>query len=90
VASILYRTKQNGAICTDSSSDVKAVVRYRRAHAATYVIYPAKVAVWPTVRGWSPGLNDRANGLKQFDVGANLDQSSDVQAVVDTLGAGER
>jgi len=87
VASIEYRTVPDGATYQDAVADVKSAVRYLRAHAAQYGINPAKVAVWgQSAGGYLAAMTGTTNGEKQFDVGANLDQSSDVQGVVDEFG----
>ncbi len=87
VASIQYRTIPNGANYSDAVADVKSAIRYVRAHAAQYGIDGSHVAVWgQSAGGYLAAMTGVTNGLKQFDVGANLDQSSDVQAVVDEFG----
>jgi acetyl esterase/lipase len=84
VVSITYRTVPAGATWRDSLADVKSAIRYLRANAKTYGINLGKVAL----RGQSAGgyLAGTTNGDKQFDAGDNLDESSDVQAVVDEFG----
>jgi acetyl esterase/lipase len=87
VASIQYRTIPNGAIYSDAVADVKSAIRYLRAHADQYGINGSFVAVWgQSAGGYLAAMTGVTNGLKRFDVGANLDQSSDVQAVVDEFG----
>jgi acetyl esterase/lipase len=87
VASIQYRTTTNGATYQDAVADTKSAIRYLRAHADQYDIDPAKAAVWgESAGGYLAAMTGTTNGLKQFDVGDNLDQSSDVQAVVDKFG----
>jgi acetyl esterase/lipase len=87
VASIQYRTVPDGATYVDGVADAKSAIRYLRANAAHYGIDPALVAVWgESAGGYLASMVGTTNGLKQFDVGANLDQSSDVQAVVDKFG----
>ncbi|MEV6639364.1 alpha/beta hydrolase [Amycolatopsis sp. NPDC051371] len=90
VASIQYRVQPDGATYVDSVSDVKAAVRFLRAHAATYEINPASVGVWgDSAGGYLVSVVGVTNGDKHYDVGADLDQSSDVQAVVDKFGAAD-
>lgn len=90
VASIQYRTTLNGAVYTDGVADVKSAVRYLREHADQYGIDPAKVSLWgESAGGYLVAMAGTTNGLKQFDVGDNLDQSSDVQAVIDKFGAAD-
>jgi len=87
VASIQYRTIADGAVYSDAVADVKSAVRYLRAHAGQYGIDGSHVAVWgQSAGGYLAAMTGVTNGLKQFDVGADLDQSSDVQAVVDQFG----
>jgi acetyl esterase/lipase len=87
VASIEYRTIANGATYTDGVADVKSAIRYLRAHAHDYGIDGSKVAVWgQSAGGYLVSMVGTTNGVKKFDVGDNLDQSSDVQAVIDEFG----
>ncbi|HEV7975313.1 alpha/beta hydrolase [Amycolatopsis sp.] len=90
VASVQYRVQPDGATYTDSIADVKSAIRYLRAHASTYQIDPGKVGVWgDSAGGYLVAMVGVTNGDKQYDAGDNLDQSSDVQAVVDKFGASE-
>jgi acetyl esterase/lipase len=90
VASIQYRTTLNGAVYSDGIADVKSAVRYLRANAAKYRIDPKNVAVWGESAGaYLSAMTGVTNGLKQFEAGDNLDQSSEVQAVVDQFGASD-
>jgi acetyl esterase/lipase len=90
VASIQYRVQPDGATYTDSIADVKSAIRYLRAHASTYQIDPGKVGVWgDSAGGYLVAMVGVTNGDKQYDLGDNLDQSSDVQAVVDKFGASD-
>lgn len=87
VASIQYRTVRNGANYRDGIGDVKSAIRYLRANADKYGIDPGKVAVWgESAGGYLVAMAGVTNGIKDFDIGNNLDQSSDVQAVVDKFG----
>jgi acetyl esterase/lipase len=87
VASIEYRTTTQGATYKDGLADVKSAVRFLRAHADEYGIDPTKVAVWgQSAGGYLAAMAGASNGAKQFDLGDNLDQSSDVQGVVDEFG----
>jgi acetyl esterase/lipase len=87
VASIQYRTTVNGATYSDAVQDVKSAIRYLRAHAAQYGIDVSKVAVWgQSAGGYLAAMTGTTNGDSRFDVGANLGQRSDVQAVVDEFG----
>jgi acetyl esterase/lipase len=87
VASVQYRTITNGATYNDGVADAKSAIRYLRAHADQYGIDPGKVAVWgESGGGYIAAMVGTTNGVKQFDVGDNLDQSSNVQAVIDQFG----
>ncbi|WP_210583351.1 alpha/beta hydrolase [Streptomyces sp. GESEQ-35] len=90
VASIEYRTIANGATYKDGVADVKSAIRYLRAHADQYGIDGTKVAVWgQSAGGYLAAMAGTTNGDKQFDIGDNLGQSSEVQAVVYEFGAGD-
>jgi len=87
VASIEYRTVLNGATYADGVADVKAAVRYLRAHAEQYRIDADRVGLWgESAGGYVVSMVGVTNGLAEFEVGAHLDQSSAVQAVVDKFG----
>lgn len=87
VASMQYRTMLNGATFRDSVADVKSAVRYLRANARKYDIDAGRVAVWgESAGGYLVSMVGVTNGEKSFDVGNDLDQKSDVQAVVDKFG----
>jgi acetyl esterase/lipase len=87
VASIEYRTVPDGATYKQTVSDVKSAVRYLRAHASQYDIDSSKVAVWgQSAGGYLASMAGVTNGDKQFVSGGNLNESSDVQAVVDEFG----
>jgi acetyl esterase/lipase len=90
VASIQYRTIGNGANFRDGIADVKSAIRYLRANAGKYGIDPQKIAVWgESAGGYLVAMVGVTNGVKSFDLGNNLDQSSDVQAVIDKFGASD-
>jgi acetyl esterase/lipase len=87
VASIEYRTVSSGATYKEALQDVKSAIRYLRAHADEYGIDSANVAVWgQSAGGYLAAMAGTTNGVKEFEAGDNLDQSSDVQAVVDEFG----
>jgi len=87
VASIQYRTILDGATYSDGVADVKSAIRYLRTHAHQYHINASKVAVWgQSAGGYLAAMTGVTNGLRQFNTGGNLGQSSDVQAVVDQFG----
>lgn len=86
VASINYRLSQH-AIFPAQIEDCKAAIRWLRAHAGEYGFDPARIGVWgPSAGGHLSALVGTAGDVKEFDVGANLANSSAVQAVVDFFG----
>jgi len=86
VASVQYHVISNG-IYSDAVKDVKAAVRFLRANAMEYGINPDEIAVWgESAGGYLVAMVGTTNGVKEFEEGENLDQSSDVQAVVDAYG----
>ncbi|MGA6227057.1 prolyl oligopeptidase family serine peptidase [Streptomyces umbrinus] len=87
VASIQYRTTANGATYKDALADVKSAIRYLRANADTYGIDTDHVIVWgQSAGGYLAAMTGVTNGDKTYDVGGHLDQSSQVQGVVDEFG----
>jgi len=87
VASVQYRTTQDGATYKDAVADVKSAIRYLRANADKYSIDADQVAVWgQSAGGYLAAMTGATNGEKSFDVGDNLSQSSEVQGVVDEFG----
>jgi acetyl esterase/lipase len=90
VASVQYRTITDGANYRDGVADVKSAIRYLRANADRYGIDPSRVAVWgESAGGYIAAMVGVTNGVKTFDIGDNLDQRSDVQAVIDKFGASD-
>jgi acetyl esterase/lipase len=88
VASVQYRTTRDGANYRDGVEDVKAAIRYLRANADKYGIDPKTVAVWgESAGGYLAAMVGVTNHNSTFEAGANLDQSSDVQGVIDDFGA---
>ena len=86
VASIEYRTIVQ-ANYVDIVGDVKAAVRYLRAHADEFNIDKNKIAIMGvSAGGWISSMVGVTAGVEKFDFGENLDQSSEVQAVVDFFG----
>lgn len=87
VASIQYRTTTSGATYKDALADVKSAIRYLRANADTYGIDTDHVFVWgQSAGGYLAAMTGVTNGDKTYDVGDHLDQSSQVQGVVDEFG----
>jgi acetyl esterase/lipase len=90
VASLQYRTDSDGATYKDGITDVKSAVRFLRAHAKEFGIDIEHVAVWgESAGGYLAAMAGLTNGSKAFESGENLDQRSDVQAVVDKFGASD-
>jgi len=87
VANLQYRTTKDGATYKDAVADVKSAIRYLRANADKYDIDTEHVAVWgQSAGGYLAAMTGATNGEKSFDVGDNLDQSSEIQGVVDEFG----
>ena len=86
VASINYRLSQH-AVFPAQIEDCKAAVRWLRAHAKENNLDPDRFAAWgASAGGHLVALLGTAGDVKKFDVGANLEVSSRVQAVVDFFG----
>nr|WP_321450830.1 alpha/beta hydrolase [uncultured Carboxylicivirga sp.] len=86
VASVQYHVISTG-IYSDAVKDIKAAIRYLRANAKEYGIDPEKMAVWgESAGGYLSAMVGTTNGVEKFEEGENLDQSSDVKAVIDTYG----
>ena len=86
VASVQYHVISTG-IYSDAVKDIKAAIRYLRVNAKEYGIDPENIAVWgESAGGYLAAMVGTTNGVKKFEVGENLDQSSDVKAVIDTYG----
>jgi acetyl esterase/lipase len=86
IASINYRFSQH-AIFPAQLEDCKAAIRWLRAHAKDYNLNPARFAAYGgSAGGHLVALLGTTGDIKTFDVGANLDISSKVQAVCDYYG----
>lgn len=86
VASINYRLSQH-AVFPAQIEDCKAAVRWLRAHAAEYRLDPARFASFgSSAGGHLAAMLGTAGDHREFDVGAHLEQSSRMQAVVDYFG----
>lgn len=82
VATVDYRP-QTGL--PDNIYDVKAYIRYFRAHAEEYNIDPEIIGIWGTSRGGNLATIIATTGDSpehEGDVGVNLDQSSTIQYAV--------
>ena len=86
VAAINYRLSQH-AVFPAQIEDCKAAVRWLRANAARYGYDPDRIASYGgSAGGHLAAMLGTTGDVKAFDVGAHLDQSSRVQAVVDFFG----
>lgn len=86
VASVEYRTS-NEAPFPAALQDVKAAVRYLRAHAERFGVDPNRViAAGESAGGCLAGLLGVYGQNRSYDVGEFLEYSSEVQGVVDYYG----
>lgn len=86
VASLDYRLSGD-AIFPAQIEDCKAAVRWLRAHARDYNLDPQRFGVWgSSAGGHLVALLGTSTEARDFDVGANLAHSSQVQAVCDFYG----
>jgi len=86
VASVEYRFSQH-AIFPAQIEDCKAAIRWLRAHAAEYGYRKDLVAAWgASAGGHLVALLGVTGQVRDFDVGANLDESSAVQCVINWFG----
>ena len=90
VASVQYRTTRDGANYREGVEDIKAAIRYLRANAAQYGIDASAVVVWgESAGGYLAAMVGVTNHDSTFDAGADLNESSDVQGVIDDFGASD-
>ena len=86
VASVGYRLSQHAPFPAQLE-DVKAAVRWLRAHADEYGLNADQIAAWgASAGGHLAALLGTTGELDTFDVGPHLSHSSRVQAVVDYYG----
>lgn len=86
VASLNYRLSGH-AVFPAQIEDCKAAIRWLRTHAKEYHLDPRRFGVWgSSAGGHLVALLGTSGEVKAFEVGANLDQSSRVQAVCDYYG----
>jgi acetyl esterase/lipase len=86
VASINYRLSGH-AVFPAQIEDCKAAIRWLRAHSKEFGLDAKRFGVWgSSAGGHLVALLGTSGEVKEFDVGANLDQSSRVQAVCDYYG----
>ena len=88
VVSVNYRLSGE-ALFPKNINDVKAAIRWVKAHAATYKMNPDKIALWGGSAGGNlsalAGTSGDVKELEDLSLG-NANQSSRVQAVVDWFG----
>jgi acetyl esterase/lipase len=90
VASVQYRTTRDGANYRNGVEDIKSAIRYLRANAGKYGIDADVVAVWgESAGGYLATMVGVTNHDGTFEAGTNLNQSSDVQGVIDDFGASD-
>lgn len=86
VACINYRLT-NESIWPAQIIDVKSAIRYLRANAPAYRLYPDKIGIWgDSAGGQLAAVAGTAANVPAFDKGDNMDVPSTVQAVVDDFG----
>jgi len=86
VASVRYRTSSEATWDTQLK-DVKSAIRYLRAHAGIWKLYPDKFGIWgASFGGQLAALCGCTNGVAKFDVGSYLHTSSNVTVVMDDYG----
>lgn len=86
VASVTYRFSKDGNFPAQIE-DCKAAIRWLRAHAKELNIDPAHIGVWgSSAGGHLVALLGVAGDEKRWEKGENLDQSSQIQAVVNWFG----
>jgi acetyl esterase/lipase len=86
VASIDYRLSGD-AIFPAQLHDVKAAIRWIRAHADRYALDPTRIVVWgESAGGHLAALLGTTGDVASLDVGDHLDQSSRVNAAIDFYG----
>ncbi len=86
LASVEYRFSQH-AIFPAQIEDCKAAIRWLRAHATEYGYRGDMIAAWgQSAGGHLVALLAVTGQVKDFDAGANLDQSSAIQCGIDQFG----
>ncbi len=67
--------------------DVKAAIRYIRAHAEQFNLDTDKIAIWgDSSGGYAAAFAALTNGVEDFEEGDNLDYSSDIALCIDFYG----
>lgn len=87
VATVQHRNALDGHSFPAFLQDVKAAIRYLRAHAAEYAIDPSRVAVWGTSSGANAAMLVGLTGdVPEYQNEFSPDQSDAVNAVVACFG----
>jgi acetyl esterase/lipase len=87
VATVQHRNFLDGHPFPAFLTDVKAAIRYLRAHAEEYAIDPQRVSIWGTSSGANAAMLVGLTGDDpQYKTAANQDQSDAVNAVVSCFG----
>lgn len=87
VAGICHRSLNDGHAFPKQMEDVRAAIRFLRAKAPEYGYDPNRFAcMGASSAGFMSCVAGISDKHKMFDVGENLDQSSQVQCVVDFCG----
>ena len=86
IAAINYRLSQH-AIFPAQIEDCKSAVRWLHAHAGKYDLDNTRFVAWgESAGGYLAAMLGTCGHVRAWDVGAHLDQSSRVQAVIDFFG----
>jgi acetyl esterase/lipase len=86
IASVNYRLSQH-ALFPAQLEDCKAAIRWLRANAKKYGLNPDRIGVWgSSAGGHLVALLGVTGNVTTFDVGAHLEHSSAVQAVMNDFG----
>ncbi|HIS39229.1 MAG TPA: alpha/beta hydrolase [Candidatus Aphodovivens avistercoris] len=89
VASVQHRLVPESQF-PEPLEDVKAAVRWLRAHAETYGIDKDRIGVMgDSAGGYMAAMMGATNGVAKFDVGEHLEESSDVRCVADLYGCND-
>lgn len=89
VVSIEYRVAP-ASVFPSALEDVKAAIRFLRANSEKYNIDKSKIAIMgDSAGGYLSAFAGLTNGNKKFDKDDNLEENSDVQAVVDIYGVSD-
>jgi len=90
VAAIEYRTIGDGGTYRDGVADVKSAVRFLRAHADEFGLNADAIGLWGESAGaYLVTMAGVTQGDPAYDVGSDLEVSSDVTAVIEQYGASD-